>query len=393
MRYYLLLLTVLVIFTGCEKDNNVLNEPKVNEPEVIVPEAKEFQVLGWTQAGNNDNLVPALWTDGRQLSFLPTHINAHYKMSFSSRADGNWLYFGIEDIHSPSSSKAVMWQGITKTVLSEKTLHAVQQERINGFSVNPVSNEIYILAANEKDYYYDYYYYKVSKGGNAVSKTSINAGAHGMPVYIQANGSDVHLITVTQVYTDVNSEGKTIIKHLKNNVLYASYEIDLNEEIYLWNNLFVGTAAIVNDVCHLLAYADHSNDYYYLKLSKDAPIVQRPVQTDGYTPSFGAETGSIFSGSGVYENGQFYIAAKNGAGDVACLVIDVTPTIPTTNKVSLETAQTHTGYTALKTYKYGDDIYINGVADDYGVYWKNSKLIVPDKSGLNQSRIAHISYQ
>ncbi|WP_256010385.1 hypothetical protein [Desertivirga xinjiangensis] len=386
MRHNFFILAILVVLTACKKDNGPGNEPEV----------KELQVLGWSQAKDNTNFVPTLWTGGgqlkRQLSFLPILNDARYRMAFSSQLEGKPVYFGIEDTQSPSNTKAVMWQGAEgglKTILSEKTLHLVQQERINGFSVNPLTNDIYVLAS-DRDYYY---YYEISDGGNSIVRTSVNAGAHGEPVYIQASGADIHLLTVTQIYSDAVPEGKTIIRHLKNDVLYATYEIALNEEEYLWNNLFVGTATIENNVCHLLAVADQSRDYYYLKLSKDVPVVQKPIQIDGYTPSFGSETGSITSGSGVFENGHFYLAARRDARDVACLIVDVRPEAPTTRKVVLEAPQLYTTYTAFKTYKYGDDIYINGVADSFGVYWKNGKLVVPDNNGLNMSRIGYISFQ
>ena len=390
MRHYFLLYALLAVLTACKKDKGPGNEPDI----------KELHLLGWSQAKDNNNFVPTLWRGenqltqqfSRQFNFLPILNDARYRTSFSSQLNGKTVYFGIEDTHSPSNTKVVMWQGtesVLRTVLSEKTLHLVQQERINGFSVNPLTNDIYILAS-DRNYYY---YYQISDGGNSILRVSVNAGAHGIPVYILASGADVHVLTVTQVYSDDVTEGKTIIRHLKNDVLYASYEIALNEQEYMWNNLVIGTATIENNVCHLLAVADQSLDCYYLKLSKGAPTVQKPVNTDAYIPAFGAETGSISSGSGVFESGQFYIAAKRDARDMACLVIDVRPEVPITRKVLLEASHVYTTYTAFKTYKYGDDIYINGVADAFGVFWKNGKLVVPDNSGLNMSRIGYISYE
>ncbi|WP_207429427.1 hypothetical protein [Pedobacter sp. SYSU D00535] len=378
MRYFFLLCALFVALTGCKKDKEPLNEQ----------EAKELQVLGWAQTGDN-NILPALWTEQRQLNFLPIRNDAHYKMNFVHKVDGEHIYFGLEDVHSPASSKAIMWKGTAKTILSEKTLNLAQQERINSWSVNPITNDIYILAADLGNFYY----YTISNDGNSVARTAINVGAHGIPVYIQAIGPDIHLLTVTQVYSDQVTEGKTIIRHLKNDVLYATYEIALNEEEYLWNNLQIGSAYIENNQCHLLAVADQSLEYFYLQLSKNAPVVQRPFQTEGYTPAFGAETGSISSAQGVFENGRFYVAAKKDARDLACLVIDVKPATPTTSKVVLEAPAGHTTYTATRTYKYGEDLYLSGVANDFGVYWKNGKLVVPDKNGLNMSRIAHISFQ
>ncbi|WP_207420319.1 hypothetical protein [Desertivirga brevis] len=378
MRYYFLLFIYLIAFTSCKKDKDNVKDDDV----------KELKVLGWAQTTNNSNSIPSLWTESRQLDFLPILNNAHYKMYFSHKMNGKLIYVGIEDIHSPASSKIVMWKGSSKMILSEIILSPVQQERILGISVDPQSNGIFILASNLNNYYY----YRITDGGNEIIKSSVNAGAHGIPVYIQANGTDINVLTITQVYSDQVTEGKTTIKHLKNDVVYATYDIPLNEEEYFWNNLIVGSAYIENNVCHLLAAADQSLDYYYLKLSKNDPIVQRSFQTDNYTPAFGAETASISSASGLYEDGRFYVAAKKSARDVACLTIDVRPAVPTVVKSTLEAPESNTTYTPTKVYKYDGDIYLSGLANDFGVYWKNGKLTVPDKSGLSMSRIGYIAY-
>ncbi len=381
MRKISLFIALIALVTSCKEEPG--NNPQP-QPEPV----KKISILGSSFANTDAPSKPTLWTDKRETNFLPTLNNTHYYMEFMQKVNSKWNYFGREQVWSPSKSRIVMWADGIKTVLADKVGFSPSQEYILNYSINPTNNDAYILV-NDGDV--AYYYYKITNNGSTVTRHEFSIlSTDKTPIHIQAIGSDVHVIAIGHIPSTETEDIKTIVEHYKNGGLYSSYTINTPDPgdatEYWWNNINPVHVYIQNDITHIIGQTNTSGHYYYVKLAKNVTITPNKLNLDGY---------ELPGGKGVFENNKFYIAGRKLVGDAvygnpAYFVIDIQSTAPTVQKKTLEVPTGYSSYYPYKIFKFGEDVYASGWADAFGVYWKNDKVTVLNKTDIMRSSVADI---